>query len=133
MAGQDNGGPEPRRQKLGEVVSLLRHIANLLTVLGGLYLAQWPLAVIRDTVEPFAGTETIVKANIALSATATLSLAVNGFQLIRARSHSKELERERSRSTDLEAEVRLLQEKLAAQARPARHPRGRSTRPQKGD
>lgn len=74
----------------------LRAMTGVFWLLGILASAV-PLSVLRDTVEPFAGRATVVDANIALTATASASVVLNGFQFVKVRQQRRELERVRDR------------------------------------
>lgn len=64
-----------------------------------------PLLALSQVVEPLAGKETVVNANIVISISLMLSVAVNGLQYAKGRSRKGEIERLRAREADLEKHV----------------------------
>lgn len=68
-----------------------------------------PLYVFGQVVEPFAGRKTVFQANVALSASVSISLVVNGLQFMKGQQRKSELKRLRRRITELEDRINELQ------------------------
>jgi hypothetical protein len=66
-----------------------------------------PIWAMQGLVEPLAGRTTVVKASIVLSASFTVSLVGNGFQILKGRTQRRTIRRLRARITDLERRLSL--------------------------
>lgn len=63
-----------------------------------------PLAVLRLVIDPLAGKTTIVNANIVISITVALSVAINVGQYVKSSSQRAEMKRMRERLDQLEGQ-----------------------------
>jgi cobalamin biosynthesis protein CobD/CbiB len=61
-----------------------------------------PLYMLKEAVEPFAGKETVVNANVVVSVTFALSVMVNIAQYVKGASRKRRLKESRQRADELE-------------------------------
>lgn len=76
-------------------------------LVGGFWIAvaSVPVWAFQSVIEPLAGNTTIVQANIVVSVSLALSVTINGFQYLKARSDHSTIKHLRSRVADLEQKV----------------------------
>jgi hypothetical protein len=102
--------PQPRKRDV-ELAKIERSTEIWTIVAYGVVVALTlaalaiPLLALRSVITPLAGKTTKIEANIVVSVTLGLSIAINGLQWVKSQSHKRELQRQRRRLRELESRV----------------------------
>lgn len=95
-------------QKLENQLQVRLRLVHGLNLVLTLLASALPLYMLKEVIEPLAGKETVVDANIVMSVTFTFSVAVNIAQYAKSSSRKRRLKEARARTDELESKLGVL-------------------------